>query len=158
MTELSRLDLTDLGFIQSYSIKPRCGIYYISNDKYLYINKDKYYFITEKERNNYPLLQTNNLNREIYRVNYNILFILEEYLINKLKEQEKIDEMVPTYTVYNFIKNELVLLKTLLYDYKDIEHYDIFSLTDYIITLPNIKYEIKKDIIKSTFCLDNYVR
>ena len=117
METLNQSDLINIGFISTGDWLINNGLYYLDNNHYFY-KKDnhKYYIISTNELNklNYSY-NIFNLIREIYRVNYNVLYMTEELFLNYNKKN--------IYD-YNFAKP----IRYILDNYKNESKYDIKSL------------------------------
>lgn len=121
MLKLNQQDLTDIGFILTGDWLINNGLYYMDNDRYFY-KKDnhEYYIISKNELNNLNYsCDILNLTREIYRVNYNVLYLTEEMFLN-YNRKNRYD--------HDFAKS----IRYVLDNYKNEIKYDVESLNKFI--------------------------
>lgn len=121
MLKLNQQDLTEIGFILTGDWLINNGLYYMDNDCYFY-KKDnhEYYIISENELNNLNYsCNILNLTREIYRVNYNVLYLTEEMFLN-YNRKNRYDR--------DFAKS----IRFVLDNYKNETKYDVKSLNKFI--------------------------
>lgn len=149
----------NLGFLISGHIIILPAIYKIENDKYLKVEPNQNISIIDDiERKKLISYTTRDLNREIYRVNYNSLYIMVEDLTNignELKYYNEHSLCGPSEidSKYTF-EEEIKIINYILDNYKDKEHYDCKSLYNYLKNLDFISDRKKEWFKRSIFHLN----
>lgn len=155
MKFIESLDIIhNLGFLVSGYIFILPAIYKIKDNKYLKVElNNDISIINDIEKENLNSYTTRDLIREIYRVNYNTLYIMVEDFFN-IKNQLKyynnnslyrLSDLDPKYT----FEEEIKILNYILDNYNDKKHYDNKSLYNYLNNLDFISNR-KKEWFKTT--------